>query len=1775
MAATEPNSRRTLAVLFGASSYRRSPKLAQGRAFYNSAQDLLEYLIAPEGLGLSRENINWLFDDSRSPSDQLQDIRDFLENRCRYLKNEGTEPQDLLLYYVGHGLFWGSDQTYSFAIRSTDEASEGLTGIRASDLASILKAHARFLRKFIILDCCFSAAAYKEFQSGPLLVGRVKLLEELPQRGTTLLCSASAHDASLSPASLSRTMFSNALLKVLSRGHPSLGSRLSLCELGDLIKVQIREDHPDTGVRPEIHSPDQREGDIAYLPVFPNPAYSEARQKAQADGARLEAEGREKGGAEHRPSNLPKETPRQIGKYEVLDVLGEGGMGVVYRAVDTSIGRTVAIKMMRGTYAEDQDLLARFHREVRSTATLQHKNIVTVYALDNFEGFPYMVMEYLEGQSMAEMISARSPLPIAEKIGLVCQVCEGLQYAHERNIIHRDIKPANILVLKDGVAKIVDFGIARAAKSDTLTQTGQVIGSIHYMSPEQISGGSVDTRTDIYSTGVMLYEFLTGELPFKVTDGDPHATLLKILNDPVPSLGRYLPDCPDGLDELVSKAMTKSAEERFQTAEDFGYELARLQETIKRGMTQEFLSKARMAIERKDWDLARQQLQEVLRYERRNSEANELFHIVRQEIQRQQRSIQIAQLRAQAQMALTNLQYEEAMECIELARRLDPEDKELIALSDSITIQVERARELGDVLRRGQAALYAGDLNEAEAAVKRVLETDQNHTEAKALENLVKKELEERKRRAQLQDFVKEARRQISNHDFLSALHSLQKAQAIDPGDSNIRELLNWAARGHAQEKLRTELQKHINEIGRLLGEDQYQDAFEACRAALIKFPNDPSLLQLLQLAERQLDLIARRLQVDDACVRARQLIDSDQHSDAIGLLEQALLSFPDEPNLETLLAITISEAERKARDKEERERQQQLLESTRNSAEQSASLRQEILDLLKAFQIGLAEKLPIPQLNGLAKKLTTVEADCQLTAEQSARYSAAFNEFSIRANRRKRELDELKELNRSIRESKGYSEIASLSQRARFLSEAYGNDDEVQNLYQEVCRFAETFKSKRDAVGTKISDLLRPIQASQNLASLLSMQRQMQEVAADWLDDAFIRSLVQQADTYVDEVRRNKEYLLSELNQIANGLPAARSAGQVRLLEEQARMLVADFQDTDVENAIRGLENTAKDRLRQIDGIVSKLKETAAQIATAQTLKQTEDYGATAEQLGLENCEEADELFRKIRHSVEERRREYRRIYTNLERLVINASKAMGAAELEVILARRRDLLKKYPEDTYFSVLETKLEIAVAERRTFLNEAAAKELEDVDDFTGDVNTNVEASPPEEVGEPVEQELDKSIQVKAKKRRRLLTIALPASVLVCLVVIVMFIFAPKTVPIRSIPSDAIVTIDGQACGAPCVSRLRSGKHQLDIAKSGFETLHQTIHVPWFGLDLPIFQLSTLAPSPPVPTSTTQPQHTEEKNARIAVYTSASAASVFVDNSPTPVGQTDRKGNYQLLVSAGSHQVRVEKTGFESPPTQTLTLVEKGQATARFVLKPTPVTPPLSQTAQVHPANTNPAAATAPTSQPAPVQPSAEAFIVVQAPAGAEIHIDQQLAGHSTGAPLRSKVQPGQRTVEVFLMGYQPFARIVTASAGKQEDLVATLTPVAVPSASPASPVPHNTSAVSDDDRKQIQQLLDRYADGYTQKNVKLIQTLWPSIPTDTVKTIKDFFKTAKSVDMKIRLTDAIPAGKRVTVECTQTLHYDLDGQPNEHTVPKTIYVVRSGTAWLIDFVPNS
>ena len=331
---------------------------------------------------------------------------------------------------------------------------------------------------------------------------------------------------------------------------------------------------------------------------------------------------------------------RQVGKYLVIDVIGAGGMGIVYRAQDPAIGRTVAIKMLRSREGDGSTgAFDRFFlREMKSTGNLHHKNIVTVYDSGEQDGNPYLVMEYLEGEPVSKIISERRPVSLLDKLDVISQVCDGLQYAHDRNIIHRDIKPANVILLGDGTAKLVDFGVARVAGSDTsLVQTGQIVGSLSYMSPEQINSLPIDGRSDIFSLGVMLYELLTYEVPFKGTD--PSSTFVRILRENPRPLSDFIPNAPPALQGVINRALAKNAHERYQSAEEFGFDLLGIQRELKAASVADCLKRAESAMERGDFDRVRTLLQEVIRLDRHNEMANRLLREVRQTIQQQQRIV--------------------------------------------------------------------------------------------------------------------------------------------------------------------------------------------------------------------------------------------------------------------------------------------------------------------------------------------------------------------------------------------------------------------------------------------------------------------------------------------------------------------------------------------------------------------------------------------------------------------------------------------------------------------------------------------------------------------------------------------------------------------------------------------------------------------------------------------------------------------------------------------------------------------------------------------------------------------------------------------------------------------------------------------------------------------------------------------------------------------------------------------------------------------------------
>jgi serine/threonine-protein kinase len=272
-------------------------------------------------------------------------------------------------------------------------------------------------------------------------------------------------------------------------------------------------------------------------------------------------------------------TPETIGRYQILDRVGKGGMGVLYRGVDPVLDREVAIKVMLVDFSNDtEQMRPRFYREAQAAAKLQHSNIVTIFEFAEDHNTPYIVMEFLKGTPLDARMASPIPLTLDDKLSIVAQLCSALNYAHAQGVVHRDIKPANLFVLPDGAVKLLDFGVAKLTSS-TLTKQGDVIGSVSYMSPEQLSGSeSTDGRSDIFSAGVVLFELLTGRKPFK---GDsPTGTIVQILREEPPPVDELVPGLPPQLSAVLRKALAKDPAERYATAGEFGRDLQIIRRSV-------------------------------------------------------------------------------------------------------------------------------------------------------------------------------------------------------------------------------------------------------------------------------------------------------------------------------------------------------------------------------------------------------------------------------------------------------------------------------------------------------------------------------------------------------------------------------------------------------------------------------------------------------------------------------------------------------------------------------------------------------------------------------------------------------------------------------------------------------------------------------------------------------------------------------------------------------------------------------------------------------------------------------------------------------------------------------------------------------------------------------------------------------------------------------------------------------------------------------------------
>lgn len=272
-------------------------------------------------------------------------------------------------------------------------------------------------------------------------------------------------------------------------------------------------------------------------------------------------------------------------RYEIIRLIGEGGMANVYLALDTILNRYVAVKVLRGDLANDEKFVRRFQREAISASSLSHPNIVEMYDVGEDDGQYYIVMEYIEGRTLKSLIKKRGALSIPEVLDIMLQIASGLACAHNSYIIHRDIKPQNILILDDGRVKITDFGIAMALNKEEVTQTNSVMGSVHYLPPEQANGSGSTIKSDIYSLGILMYELLTGKLPFKGENAVEIA--IKQMKEQIPSVCKENPEIPQSIENIILKATAKNPKNRYDSVNE-------MYEDLRNCMNPDVMNEARL-----------------------------------------------------------------------------------------------------------------------------------------------------------------------------------------------------------------------------------------------------------------------------------------------------------------------------------------------------------------------------------------------------------------------------------------------------------------------------------------------------------------------------------------------------------------------------------------------------------------------------------------------------------------------------------------------------------------------------------------------------------------------------------------------------------------------------------------------------------------------------------------------------------------------------------------------------------------------------------------------------------------------------------------------------------------------------------------------------------------------------------------------------------------------------------------------------------------------------
>jgi len=594
---------------------------------------------------------------------------------------------------------------------------------------------------------------------------------------------------------------------------------------------------------------------------------------------------------------------RYVIKDDKRDELGRGAFGTVYRAFDPNVNRQVAVKVLSSQ--SDPEMVSRFREESKTAGKLEHQHIVKVYDAELQDGVPYLVMELLEGETLEAIIRNRllfgKPIELLDKVEIMFQVAQGLQYAHSKKVIHRDIKPSNIMVLPDGTAKVMDFGIARVTdpNGSRSSQQGELAGTILYMAPEQFKYGTADRRSDIFAYGDVYYEMLTGEQPFYAKD--PASVLYRITTYEPPALRLKVADCPEALEALVQRLMAKDRELRPDRLEEVILDTQPILQQLRQARAASIAARIPGLVEAGEEEEAQAAVREVLGLDPLNAEARQW----RQELQRANMKKSLRQraesLLRQAHGLMAARQFGEAVQCLESAYKLDRDHGEIRAVFCQARCRQDAAKRAIRVLSEARLEAESNEVLIGRAKAMRAIQLDPGNSEAAEFCKELNRRLLGHRAAACLAEA--DALRKAEEYDqALSVLEEFPSDLTLQPGLEDVRKRIEQDRLAGEKRREYTWFQLKLAKARDALLAERIPEAAESAEKLSIEYPDQAAAADFRLEVREYLAAQKRREAVGSTIRQSRAWIASELYADARDLLEKGLRFYPSDRDMRALL---------------------------------------------------------------------------------------------------------------------------------------------------------------------------------------------------------------------------------------------------------------------------------------------------------------------------------------------------------------------------------------------------------------------------------------------------------------------------------------------------------------------------------------------------------------------------------------------------------------------------------------------------------------------------------------------------------------------------------------------------------------------------------------------------------------------------------------------------------------------------------------------------------